>query len=237
MKNRKQLPTFRALNRKFDLAAVLAHCEQHNLFDYTRFNDIKRSADSHYKNFVVGNSHAKNSFFIADGEAPLEGELYKQLYLTGSKLDSTRPIEEIETSVKTRFRRIDPSSKDYIPELDEHNFGKPNEYYTGAFKDLLDQFRSPLTRVRLAVLMPGMTIKRHRDADPSYFCRYHLPLITNSQVEFGMEVNGQDELFNMPADGSIYFFNSGLPHWVSNRSNEPRLHLIVDTNGQLDLDT
>jgi hypothetical protein len=40
----------------------------------------------------------------------------------------------------------------------------------------------------------------------------------------------------MPADGSIYFFNSGMVHWVSNNGTEPRLHLIVDTNGQEDLD-
>ena len=94
-----------------------------------------------------------------------------------------------------------------------------------------------MTRVRLAVLMPGMTIQRHRDYDPSYICRYHLPLITNDQVEFGMAIDGVDTQFAMPADGSIYFFNSGLPHWVTNNGTESRLHLIVDTNGQLDLDS
>jgi hypothetical protein len=238
MKNRKQLPAFRILNRKFDLDAILSHCRDYDLFDYSKFNDIKKSADSHYKNFLIGNGQAKNSFFIADHEMPLEGEMYKQLYLTGLKLpDSGLELVESNLSIKTRYRRIQSSSKEYIPELDEHNFGKPNEHYIGAFKDLLDSFCSPLTRVRLAVLMPGMIIKKHRDLDPSIICRYHIPLVSNDQVEFGMEVNGQDKLFNMPADGSIYFFNSGLPHWVSNRGTEPRLHLIVDTNGQLDLDT
>jgi len=237
MKNRKQLPAFMSLKRKFDVASVLDYCKNAGLFDYERYNDIKKSADSHYKNFLVGNAYSKNSFFIDNHERPLEGELYKQLYLTGYKAPEVRELAESQTTVKTRLRRLDPGSMDYVPELDEHNYGTPTEHYAGALKELLDTFHSPLTRVRLAVLMPGMTIKRHRDYDPSYICRYHLPLITNSQVEFGMQVNGQDELFNMPADGSIYFFNSGLPHWVSNRSTEPRLHLIVDTNGQLDLDT
>jgi len=237
MKNRKQLPAFMSLKRKFNVHTLLDYCQTAGLFDYARYNDIKKSADSHYKNFLVGNAYSKNSFFINDNETPLEGELYKQLYLTGYRAPAVRELEETATSTKTRLRRLDPESKDYVPELDEHNYGAPTEHYAGALKDLLDTFRSPLTRVRLAVLMPGMTIKRHRDYDPSYICRYHLPLITNSQVEFGMEVNGQDELFTMPADGSIYFFNSGLPHWVSNRSREPRLHIIVDTNGQLDLDT
>ena len=42
MKNRKQLPTFKALVRKIDVAAVLKQCEQDNLFDYSKFNDIKK---------------------------------------------------------------------------------------------------------------------------------------------------------------------------------------------------
>lgn len=237
MKNRKQLPTFKALNRKIDVASVLRQCEQDNLFDYSKFNDIKKSADSRYKNFLVGNGFSKNKFFIREDEEKLEGELYKQLYLTGYKYDTNAVIEEKETTTKYRLRRIQPDHPDYVPELDEHNYGKWNENVKGAFADLLNSFKSPLTRVRLAVLMPNMTIKKHVDYDPSYICRYHIPLITNKDVEFGMEVNGEEELFNMPADGSIYFFNSGLPHWVSNKSSEPRLHLIVDTNGQLDLDT
>jgi len=237
MKDRKQLPAFKALDRKFDVVGILRHCTETGLFDYTRYNDIKKSADSHYKNFLVGNSFSKNKFFIDGSEEELEGELYKQLYLTGYKEQTESTIEVTPTTVKTRLRRLDKTHPNYVPELDEHNYGAPTEYYTGAFKTLLDAFYSPLTRVRLAVLMPGMTIKKHRDYDPSYICRYHLPLITNNKVIFGMEVDGIDQPFNMPADGSIYFFNSGLPHWVTNDSDEPRLHLIVDTNGQLDLDT
>lgn len=237
MKTRKQLPAFKSLTRKIDVHSVLKQCEDDGLFDYSKFNDIQKSADSRYKNFLVGNSFSKNKFFIREDEEQLEGELYKQLYLTGYKYDTNTVIEETESTTRSRLRRIQPDHPDYIPELDEHNYGKWNDNVKGAFSDVLSSFKSPLTRVRLAVLMPGMTIKKHVDYDPSYICRYHIPLITNDEVEFGMEVNGQEQLFKMPADGSIYFFNSGLPHWVSNKSNEPRLHLIVDTNGQLDLDT
>ena len=187
MKDRKQLPAFKALNRKFDVAEILRHCTESGLFDYNRYNDIKKSADSHYKNFLVGNSFSKNKFFIDDSEEELEGELYKQLYLTGYKEQTDNKIEVTQTTVKTRLRRLDKNHPNYVPELDEHNYGAPTEYYTGVFKTLLDGFHSPLTRVRLAVLMPGMTIKKHRDYDPSYICRYHLPWITNDKVTFGME--------------------------------------------------
>jgi hypothetical protein len=237
MKTRKQLPGFKVLERKFDIDGILKHCIDAGLFDYTKYTDIKKSADSHYKNFLVGNAYSKNTFFIADHEEELEGELYRQLYLTTYKLKDSNTVELSNSSVKTRLRRLSSNDKNYVPELDEHNYGAPTEHFTGAFKTLLEEFRSPLTRVRLAVLMPGMTIQRHRDYDPSYICRYHLPLITNDQVEFGMAIDGVDTQFAMPADGSIYFFNSGLPHWVTNNGTESRLHLIVDTNGQLDLDS
>ncbi len=237
MKTRKELPAFFTLKRKIDVQSVIDHCQQEGLLDYSNFNDIKKSADSKYQKFLIGNNFSKNSFFIAESEEPLEGELYKQLYLTEYFGPDATEVKEKESSVKTRLQRIIPGSPNYVPELDEHNYGKRNQLCKGALKDVLDSFQSPPTRVRLAVLMPGMTIKRHRDYDPSYICRFHIPLITSEQVKFGMEVNGQEELFQMPANGSIYFFNSGLPHWVSNFSDQPRLHLIVDTNGQNDLES
>jgi aspartyl/asparaginyl beta-hydroxylase (cupin superfamily) len=47
--------------------------------------------------------------------------------------------------------------------------------------------------------------------------------------------NGETVEYKMPADGSIYFFNGGLLHWVSNNGTEPRLHLIADVEGQQDI--
>jgi hypothetical protein len=236
MKNRKELPPFIELSTRIDIDSVLKHCVVHGLLDYDKFNDIKKSSESHYKNFLVGNSYSKDSFFIHETEESLEGELYKQLYITAFKGTQDRELEIQKSSVKSRLRRIQPGNEKYVPELDEHNYGAPTEYYSGAIKEILDKFKSPVTRARLAVLMPGMTIKKHRDYDPSYICRYHIPIITNNSVIFGMEVDDQPTLFSM-TPGNIYFFNSGLPHWVSNNGLSPRLHLIVDTNGQLDLET
>jgi aspartyl/asparaginyl beta-hydroxylase (cupin superfamily) len=51
----------------------------------------------------------------------------------------------------------------------------------------------------------------------------------------GFMKNGEEHRFHLPADGSVYFFNSGIKHWVENNSSEDRIHLIVDTHGQEDL--
>ena len=66
--------------------------------------------------------------------------------------------------------------------------------------------------------MPGFTIKPHVDYDPSYITRYHIPIITNDQVLFGGKVKDKITEYIMPADGSIYFFNSGILHWVGNHA-------------------
>jgi aspartyl/asparaginyl beta-hydroxylase (cupin superfamily) len=51
----------------------------------------------------------------------------------------------------------------------------------------------------------------------------------------GFSKQNVDYEFNLPADGSVYFFNSGIKHWVHNNSDQARIHLIIDTHGQEDL--
>jgi aspartyl/asparaginyl beta-hydroxylase (cupin superfamily) len=84
-------------------------------------------------------------------------------------------------------------------------------------------------------LTPGFSIKPHVDYDPSYITRFHIPLVTNDDVVMGFHKSNGDHFYHMPADGSVYFFNSGIKHWVDNNGTESRLHLIIDTHGQEDL--
>ena len=50
-----------------------------------------------------------------------------------------------------------------------------------------------------------------------------------------MERSGKIVKKHFPADGRVYFLNTGLKHWAENNSNEGRIHLIVDTKNQEDL--
>ena len=47
--------------------------------------------------------------------------------------------------------------------------------------------------------------------------------------------NGNPVKKHFPANGQVYFLNTGLKHWAENNSNENRIHLIVDTKNQEDL--
>jgi hypothetical protein len=238
MKNRKQLPLVARLNNiNVDISAILTHCESNGLLDEGCYNDIKYSTNSRHQSFLVSNEFCKTNFFTED-EAPLmEGEKYKQLYLTD--FDESKASGRVElhgTNIFERTKRLNPSDPRYLPEADELNYGVRNQYASGPFATLLDSFKSKITRVRLAYLKSGFSIRPHVDYDPSYITRYHVPLITHSNVVMGFHRNGQDHKYYLPADGSVYFFNSGIKHWVENNSHVDRIHLIVDTHGQDDLD-
>lgn len=233
------MPPYGKIDKKVDLPRLQKYCIEQGYTNYDTFNDIKYSADSKHKSFLVANTYCKDQFFKEDEADSREGEKYKQLYLTDISPDlitnSEQRLNDTHSSIFIRTRRLDPNSKDYVPEADEYNYTHKNDHVRDIFKEILDSFQSPVTRVRLAVLMPNFTIKPHVDYDPSYITRYHIPIFTNEQVIFGYKNKDVVSEYQMPADGGIYFFNSGLLHWVANKSSVPRLHLIIDTNGQDDL--
>jgi len=99
----------------------------------------------------------------------------------------------------------------------------------------LNMFKGNLARVRLAYLSPNFSLKPHVDYDPSYITRYHIPLLTNEDCLMCVKVKGVEKNIHFPADGNVYFLNAGHIHWAENNSNEGRIHLIVDTKNQEDL--
>jgi len=238
MKTRKQLPRFGYLtNIHIDVERILSHLREKRLLDWNVYNDIKVSANSKHKDFVISNEFCKDNFFIEDGAQMMEGEYYRQLYLTD--FDETKRSGEVQlqrTNIFKRTRRLDPDKSDYLPEADELNYGVRNQHVSGPLVEVLDTFKGKITRVRLAFLKDRFEIKPHVDYDPSYITRFHIPLITNTDVRCHM-LRGEDIAdVHLPADGRVYFFNSGLKHWVKNNSDHWRLHLIVDVHGQQDLE-
>ncbi len=59
--------------------------------------------------------------------------------------------------------------------------------------------------------------------DTGKFC-VHIPLITNPGCRFVYE----NRAFAMPADGSVYVVNNGIPHTFVNAGPAPRLHLTFE---------
>lgn len=239
-KSRKELPSFGYLNRKpIDIDMLTQHCREHGLLDFSRYNDIQVSSGSNISDFVRVNRFNKNSFFKESDAPSLEGTSYRQIYLTELNPKINRGSININAlnSPGRRLARLDPKSKDYDPVADELNYNHRNHLVTGIFAEILDSFRASVKRVRLAYVAPHFSIKPHVDYDPSYIARYHIPIVTNKKCVMHTIRNSQIEYCHFPADGRIYFFNAGLKHWASNDSDEARLHLIIDTHGQEDLES
>ncbi len=262
-KNRKELPALGVVkNIRIDTKSLVEYCISQGLLDTnlyddinvtTRADDIKMTRfplvngsidpSSHFntnkgmQDFTIANSYCKESFFKEEQAEFLQGEKYKQLYLT--EFDSSKRSKKLslhETNIFERSRRLNPKHPSYLPEADEYNYGIRNSLVCGEIEKVLDCFKSPLARVRFANLSSNFKLKPHVDYDPSYITRYHIPLKTNENCficVFGKD--GKVIKKHFPADGQVYFLNTGLKHWAENNSNENRIHLIVDTKNQEDL--
>ena len=76
-----------------------------------------------------------------------------------------------------------------------------------------------------ARLGPGGLIRPHRDSHPSfhYSHRIHVPLTTNSRVQF--TIDGRPYKFEV---GKAYEINNQLSHSVMNKGAESRTTFIFD---------
>ncbi len=82
-----------------------------------------------------------------------------------------------------------------------------------------------LYRIILAEMPENHTLKPHKDNGISLIQthRTHIPIITNENVEF--QVGG--EPLNLKV-GEVWEINNARVHAVYNKSNQKRLHMIVD---------
>jgi hypothetical protein len=95
-----------------------------------------------------------------------------------------------------------------------------------AWHEVLGNFQNSLRSARLLRLGPGSTIHEHCDHDlgqPGSDLRLHIPLLSPPGVAFlldGLQVPMQP--------GECWFLDLSRPHRVSNSSNLPRIHLVLD---------
>jgi mannose-6-phosphate isomerase-like protein (cupin superfamily) len=95
-----------------------------------------------------------------------------------------------------------------------------------AVRAVLRMFQCPVGSVRFLKLVPGAKIREHRDDEltpESGQARVHVPIVTNSQVEFFLDA----ERVEMQP-GECWYLNFSLPHWIENHGTTDRVHLVID---------
>jgi len=109
-----------------------------------------------------------------------------------------------------------------VTDLEWHGFGsvaKPlidglMEHFPGAYP----------FQVMLSAVMPGHVIPAHKDDQPPHWLtRVHVPLITNDDSEFLVEV-----ISYHLAVGKAYRVNTMREHRVVNLGRVPRVHMMFD---------
>ncbi len=92
--------------------------------------------------------------------------------------------------------------------------------------EVLRAFECELETVRFLKLGAGSRITQHRDYMLGFedgFVRVHIPVVTNSQVDFVLN----DEHLDMQV-GEAWYLNVNCPHSVVNAGPTDRIHLVVD---------
>jgi hypothetical protein len=80
---------------------------------------------------------------------------------------------------------------------------------------VLDEFQ-PVWSAWLSLIEPGGYIVAHRDAGP-YRERWHVPISTAGEGPDGVAV-----------DGVPFRVDQSAPHSVVNKTDRPRIHLVID---------
>ncbi len=93
-------------------------------------------------------------------------------------------------------------------------------------KEIVDSFLCEKQSVRILNLTAGSEILEHKDLNMGYedgYMRIHVPVQTNEEVFFYID-NQRVEM----KPGECWYGNFNSPHRVHNRSNEDRIHLVID---------
>jgi hypothetical protein len=102
-------------------------------------------------------------------------------------------------------------------------------------RKLLDWFAafmnpSKIGRVILVSLKPDSHITPHVDEGhyADNYDRFHIPLYSETGNYIFAETEANFGQFVHMRPGEVWWFNNKCEHWVSNHSDRPRLHLIID---------
>jgi len=95
-------------------------------------------------------------------------------------------------------------------------------------RQVLAGFRVVWSRSRLMRLAPGAGVPEHADINYHWHTRVrvHIPIFTRPEVRF--HCDGQT--VHMAA-GEAWIFDNWRRHYVENKSNTDRIHLVADTTG------
>ncbi len=147
-------------------------------------------------------------------------------------------IEDLGTSIRDRIRNKKAKGDNLPPAANEMLWDVPTkEARDTYFMDILyNKFKADACRARLHYLAPGKSLAPHIDYDPSYGVRVVCPIQGTEETINYFWVKGEEQQYNLPADGRVWFLNTGFKHSVVNNGSEPRIALLLTLKTQEDIE-
>jgi hypothetical protein len=214
------MPNFKCLPFKIDLVRLQAEFLQLGMGDYEKHDELNDIDSEFYR---AAASYRKDPHAIFN----ILGDKYFQIGLTEYAGQHTSPevMKELwDKGVKEILRRMDPKHPQHVPEIRYKNYTKPTSFMRDYFVEIARLFPHGIGRYRVAFMRPGFKIPTHIDGDPNEDVKIHIPIFTNEQAT--LTVNGETR--HLPADGSVWYINSGVPHSAENQGRTVRAHLLIN---------
>ena len=147
-------------------------------------------------------------------------------------------IEDLGKSKTERVRNKKAKGANLPPTANEMLWDYPLDAYKGSYFEhaIKNNFKAEVCRARIHLLEPGKDISPHIDYDPSYGVRCICPISGTEGTTNYFWYNGEKQEYNLPADGSVYFLNTGFKHSVENRGDENRIALVWTLKSQEDIE-
>lgn len=221
--SRHQLPAFKRLNLQFDMYLLRQ--------DFISFKEGKDfdAYDGEYKALFENNT----GFDTVNNMSARDTKLrYNTMPLTTFDEDFDLAKRE-ELSGSFWDRKVVQNT----PASDERYYRKLAQGMPSYTRQVLETFKPYLHRTRYANLRAGQRIDEHVDYDTRYSVRLHMAIETNEGCTNSWRMpDGTIETCHIPADGSVWFVNQGIPHWAANAGDRDRVHLIMSVDSQAVLD-
>lgn len=146
--------------------------------------------------------------------------------------------DDLGKDLKERIRNKKAKGANLPPAANEMLWDYKTEACIGNYFDefLSTTFKSQVCRARLHKLGPGLHLAPHIDYDPSYGVRIVCPISGTEGTVNQFWVNGEYQEYSLPADGRVYFLNTGFKHGVVNNGTEPRIALLATLKTQEDIE-
>jgi hypothetical protein len=238
-KNKRELPFILKLKKKLDINRL--HTELVYLLNLSKDeSSFKYDKASSEHNYNLANTKGVN--FVHN---------YNEIYKTYAKIGFQSLTDDALNLAKTISKPVEnftpyerakgmknTSRVDYHPYYDERNYTKRTEFCTPYINEILDGFGGDeACRSAIVTLEPGKFLSPHFDIGPEYVLRLQIPIITNEEAVMGFRKDNDTWYeYHMPADGTMYFVNSGWEHYAVNNGTENRYQLRICLNGQESLE-